>query len=73
MQVDSLNRRIANYQEECDKWKSKVLVLERKLESKEAEIDSYLALKREKPDSSLKERASLLEQEVIISCLRLTS
>lgn len=50
--------------DEVNKLKTKNLLLEKKLENKEAEIDHLSALKRDQPDVRLEQRVSLLEQEV---------
>ncbi|ODM90365.1 hypothetical protein Ocin01_16315 [Orchesella cincta] len=63
IEINSFTRQIHAYKEDHEKLKTKLVLLEKKLETKEAEIDNLVAMKREQPDSRMTERVKLLEQE----------
>lgn len=62
--MDSLKRKMANYKAENESLKTKILLLEKKLETKDSEIDKLIELKREQQNSKLVERVTKLEQDV---------
>ncbi|CAL8110553.1 unnamed protein product [Orchesella dallaii] len=63
IESNSFSRQIQEYKEDQEKFKRKILLLEKKLETKESEIDNLMTMNREKPESRIVERVKLLEQE----------